>query len=64
MSEKHHREAGQRYGYSNLTDTWYCVDEWEVVDAEKGHIIAKSKTEVARENVPQHYLDAVEENRG
>jgi hypothetical protein len=49
-----------RYGYSTLTDTWYRVDDWEVLNPEKGQIVAKSKTEVAREDVPQHWVDATE----
>jgi hypothetical protein len=53
--------AEQRYAYSKLTDTWYLVREWKVLDAEKGHILAKDKEEVDREEVPQHWLDGVEE---
>jgi len=50
-----------RYAYSRLTDTWYEVDEWEWHDKENDQLIAKSKTEVDRENVPQKWIDAVEE---
>ena len=51
----------QRYGYSKMTDTWYRVDEWDWHDKEKGQIRAREKTEVDREEVPQHWIDATEE---
>jgi len=54
-------DDSERYAYSLLTDTWYRVTEWEWRDRDKGQIIAKSKTEVAREDVPQGWLNGTEE---
>jgi len=61
MPEQEESELDHRYAYSQLTDTWYRVDDWEVHNEEKGQIVAKSKTEVKREDVPQHWIDGVEE---
>jgi hypothetical protein len=61
MSDTHSGEIDHRYGYSRLTDTWYRVDDWEVHNEEKGQIVAKSKNEVDRDDVPQHWINGVEE---
>ena len=53
---------GERYGYSRLTDTWYRVDEWEWRNKAKGQIIAKSKREVKRDDVPRKWLKGVAED--
>ena len=50
-----------RYAYSRLTDTWYRVDEWEWRNEAKGQMIAKSKTEVNRDDVPQKWISGVQE---
>ena len=47
------------YAYSKLTGTWYEVFEYE--DKGDGKIVAESKREVDREDVPQEYLDATKE---
>lgn len=47
-----------RYGYSEMTDTWYRVDDWE--DLGDGEILATSKEEVPKEEVPQEWIDAVQ----
>lgn len=52
-------EKSVRYAYSKLSDTWYRVHDWEHVEGNR--IIANSKEEVAREEVPQEWLDATEE---
>jgi len=57
-------EAGRddyRYAYSRLTDTWYRVDQWEWRNKAKGQIIAKSKTEVNRDDVPEKWTKGVAE---
>lgn len=48
-----------RYGYSQLTDTWYRVTDWD--DLGDGKIRAKSKEEVDREDVPREWIEATEE---
>lgn len=48
-----------RYGYSRMTDTWYRVYAWKNLG--DGKIQAKSKEEVSRDDVPQRWLDAVDE---
>lgn len=48
------------YGYSEVTDTWYRVSEWEHVDGE--HIRAIRKEHVDREDVPQEWVDHITEN--
>lgn len=50
---------GVRYGYSQLTDTWYRVTDWE--DLGDGKIRAKSKEEVDRKEVPQEAIQAIDE---
>jgi len=60
MSETSSGE-GERYAYSRLTDTWYRVDEWEWRNKPKGQMIAKLKTEVNRDDVPQKWISGVEE---
>lgn len=47
---------GYRYGYSQMTDTWYRVTDWEY--AGDGKIVAKSKTKVPKEEVPADWLTA------
>lgn len=49
----------ERYGYSQLTDTWYRVTDYEDLGDDK--IRAKNKEEVPREEVPQEWIDGVEE---
>jgi hypothetical protein len=48
-----------RYAYSKLTDTWYRVTEYDVLD--RGRIQAREKEEVPRDEVPEAWLEAVEE---
>lgn len=50
--------ADPRYAYSELTNTWYRVTEYD--DLGDGKIYAKSKERVGREDVPQPWLDAIE----
>lgn len=52
-------DDAERYAYSRLSDTWYIVHDWERVEGDK--IIANSKEEVPREDVPQEWLDATDE---
>jgi hypothetical protein len=52
-------DDNQRYGYSKLTDTWYILHDWERLEGEK--VVAKSKEEVPREEVPQKWIDATDE---
>lgn len=47
------------YAFSRTTETWYLVDDYE--SAGDGRIVAKSKQAVDREDVPQEWLDAVDE---
>jgi len=56
-----HSGEGDRYAYSRLTDTWYLVDEWEWRNKSKGQIVAKSKTEVDRGDVPEKWIKGVAE---
>jgi len=49
----------ERYGYSRMTGTWYLLHDWE--DKGDGKVVAKGKTEVDREDVPQKWLDATDE---
>ena len=49
----------ERYAYSQLTDTWYLLHDWE--DLGDGQIRAKSKEPVGREEVPQQWIDGVNE---
>jgi len=48
------------YAKSELTDSWYRVWEYERKDGE--NIIAKSKTEVSKEEVPDQWVDRIENN--
>lgn len=48
-----------RYGYSDLTDTWYRVTEWEDVGDGTGKMIAKSKEEVPEVAVPNVFKGGV-----
>lgn len=48
-----------RYGYSQLTDTWYRVSDWE--DLGEGRIRAKAKEEVDRSEVPPEWIEATDE---
>jgi len=48
-----------RYGRSPITGTWYRLHDYE--DLGDGKVVAKGKTEVSREDVPQHWIDATEE---
>jgi hypothetical protein len=60
MSDERSIESGtERYAYSQLTDTWYIVHDWEALG--DGKIEAKSKEKVARENVPQEWIEATDE---
>ncbi|ELY68886.1 hypothetical protein [Natrinema versiforme] len=52
-------ETDDRYAYSRLTDTWYRVFDYDHVEGDK--IIANSKEEVAREDVPQEWLERIDE---
>jgi len=52
-------DVTERYGYSKLTDTWYLLHDWE--DLGDGKLRAKSKEEVPREEVPQEWLEATDE---
>ena len=56
-------EQAERYAYSRLTDTWYLVSEWDWHDRDNGQMIAKSKTEVDRSQVPDEIVDATDEVR-
>ena len=59
-SEEHDGEPKpDRYAYSRMTDTWYLVHDYE--DHGDGKLVANSKTEVDRSDVPQEVLDATEE---
>lgn len=49
-------ETGERYAYSELTNTWYRVMKWEWVDKENGKLVAKEKTEVDKSEVPKAWL--------
>lgn len=51
----------ERYAYSQLTDQWYIVHEYE--DLGDGRIVAKSKDPVDRDEVPQHWIDGVNERK-
>jgi len=42
------------YAYSELTDTWYQVDDCDEA-APGGKIVAKGKTEVDQEGVPEEW---------
>ena len=61
MTQKNNtdNDSTDRYAYSQLTDTWYRVADWD--DLGDGKIQAKSKEEVAREEVPQEWIEATEE---
>jgi ribosomal protein L37E len=48
-----------RYARSPLTGKWYRVSDWD--ELEDGKIVAKSKEEVDREDVPEHWAEAIEE---
>lgn len=48
-----------KYGRGAVTGQWYRVTEYE--DLGDGKLIAKSKQEVDRDEVPQHVLNATEE---
>jgi hypothetical protein len=50
---------GDRFGYSQVSDTWYRIDEFD--DHGDGKITAKSKTEIDRAEVPEACLEATEE---
>jgi len=47
-----------RYAKSPLTGSWYRVSEWE--DRGGGKILAKSKEEVSRDEVPQEWIERIE----
>lgn len=49
----------ERYGFSKVTGTWYLLHDWE--DKGDGKVVAKGKTEVDREEVPQEFLAATDE---
>lgn len=49
------------YAHSELTDTWYRVTDYEEAGP-GGKIVAKSKEEVDREDVPDHWVKAIENN--
>lgn len=51
--------SDDHYAYSKLTDTWYQVHDYEHVDGNK--IVAKSKTEVPRAEVPDDVLERTDE---
>ena len=51
--------TSERYAYSRLTNTWYIVHEWDELG--DGKIKAKSKEPVDREDVPQEWINGVEE---
>lgn len=51
--------ADPRYAYSMMTDTWYRVSDYEDLGGDQ--ILAKSKEEVDREDVPQAWIEAVDE---
>lgn len=48
-----------RYAYSRLSDTWYRVFDYEYVEGDK--IIANGKEEVPREDVPQEWLESIDD---
>jgi len=49
------------YSKSPLTGKWYRVTDWDEA-GENGKIVAKSKEEVDREEVPDHWIKAIENN--
>jgi hypothetical protein len=49
------------YAYSELTDTWYRVDDYEEAGPD-GKIVANGKTEVDQEDVPEHWQKAIKNN--
>jgi len=49
------------YAYSELTDTWYRVHDYEEVGP-NGKIVANGKTEVNQEDVPEHWQKAIRNN--
>lgn len=50
-----------RYAYSRVTDTWYIVTEWD--DREGSGIVAHSKEEVDRSEVPSVVRAEVDERQ-
>jgi len=52
-------ETGERYAYSEVTNTWYRVTEWDGLG--DGKIQAKEKEPVDRDEVPQDVLEATDE---
>lgn len=61
MSERHAErvQQGEIFGYSDITDSWYRVTEW--VGLGEGKIQARSKERVDSDDVPQEWLDRVDE---
>jgi len=47
------------YAYSKVTDSWYRVSEYEQKDGDK--IIAKEKREVDKDDVPQEWINAIDD---
>jgi len=52
-------ETGERYAKSPMTGTWYRVTKW--VDHGDGKIQARAKTEVAKSEVPDEVVAALED---
>jgi len=50
---------GDRFAKSPLTDTYYRVSEWE--DLGDGYIRATEKTPIAREDVPEDWLEVLDQ---
>jgi len=51
----------EAYAYSELTDTWYRVHDYEEVGP-NGKIVANGKTEVDVEDVPERWQKAIRNN--
>jgi hypothetical protein len=57
-------EEDVRYSKSYVTDQWYRVTEWEEVDEPengKQKIIAKEKEPVDKSEVPDHIVEAMQD---
>lgn len=52
-------ENGVRYAASPITDNIYRVTDWE--ERGEGRIISKTKEPVDRDEVPEHWLEVLED---
>lgn len=49
------------YAYSEMTDTWYRVDDYEEAGPD-GKIVANGKTPVDESEVPERWKKAIKNN--